>query len=108
MTKKLDLNESGRIVQSALEAVRRRETLSPKDTLGDHIPEESDREHFRETVVMLVGKRQYKIATEKIPILLYTTLEEIAQTIALFALPGTSVTTKPPKKEPKPPPRKKS
>ncbi|HVR26198.1 MAG TPA: hypothetical protein VMU26_23095 [Candidatus Polarisedimenticolia bacterium] len=89
MTKKLEFSESVRIVQSALETIRQCEGLGPKDTLGELFPDENERENFRETVVKFVGAREYEIGAEKIPIHLYTTLGQIAQAVAMFALPDT-------------------
>jgi hypothetical protein len=89
MTKKLEFAESVRIVQSALETIGQCESLDPKDTLGEHFPDENERENLRETVVKFVGAREYKIGKEKIPILVHTTLDQIAQAVAMFALPET-------------------
>jgi hypothetical protein len=91
MTKKLEFKESARIVQSALQTVRQCENLGFKDTLGVHIPDANERENFRQTVVQFVGQREYKIRTEKIPIHVDTTFEQIAQAVTAFAKHGTVV-----------------
>src|ERR1700674_705327 len=91
MTKKLEFNESARIVQSALQTIRQCENLGFKDTLGLHIPDANERENFRQTVVQFVGQREYKIRMEKIPIHVDTTFEHIAQAVAAFATHGTVV-----------------
>ena len=88
MTNKLEFDEGVRIVQTALKAVRPCKKVSFEDKLSVHIPKESDRKLFRKMVVKLVNEAQYSIGKGRIPILLATTLNEVAKALATFALPG--------------------
>ena len=95
MSKKLELNEAFEIVQKSLGPVRPSGPFTFATILGDLLPDEVDRDHFRQTIRKSVQEIHFDIDTEAIPIFPHTTLKDLFQAIAMSALPGNPYIPKP-------------
>jgi hypothetical protein len=103
----MEIHVSIEIVRKALGAVGQSGDVSPESALGELIPNEAERDQFREAIRKHVQAKNFKIRRESIPVYPHTTLGDLTRTIAMAALPGDPYIPKP-DEEPPPPPRPKA
>ncbi len=98
---KLTHRSSMEIVRKALANSGYEELLAPDVRLGDILDRNEHRESFRIFVHQLVDSSGFSIKLDEIPTEPDFTIEDVAEQIALAALPGDAGTEEPPHKKKK-------
>lgn len=106
MMKKLDFSAAESLVREALETLRASSDIDLNENLASVLPREGDRHHLRLGIVSLVRRKNLRIDLGVIPVRDETRLRDLAEIVAMSALPGETETPVPDEKEPEPPPKK--